>query len=183
MSLRFVACATGICFGLLGCSAQSSQYQLRSTTLTRATAIPDSSTQQPQLLKADSQCGFGKQAFVRWINNPTDLRDWLNKMQRLKFAATPDKTPELDFQTDIGLLLYMGQKNSGGYAMLLAKQALMIKDNTARLAIEWKTPQPGMMQTQALQSPCMIIKLPTGNYRKLEVIDQHGIMRFALPRH
>ncbi|MES9830366.1 MAG: protease complex subunit PrcB family protein [Candidatus Thiodiazotropha sp.] len=74
----------------------------------------------------------------------------------------------------------MGQQPSGGYALRLISDHLEISSDTARIALEWVQPEPGSVQIQALTYPCLYLKIARGNYSRLEVVDQEGVVRHHL---
>ena len=100
---------------------------------------------------------------------------------RQRIGARPaDPVPELDPAADAALLLEMGLKPTGGYGLQLAEPRAALADGVLRLKVNWRTPEPDRLLTQALTSPCLLIKLPRGDYRAIEVLDQHGALRARL---
>ncbi|MCU7922178.1 MAG: protease complex subunit PrcB family protein [Candidatus Thiodiazotropha sp. (ex Dulcina madagascariensis)] len=74
----------------------------------------------------------------------------------------------------------MGEQPSGGYGLKLLSEQLEISADTARVVVEWRKPDPGMAQMQVLTYPCLHLKLEIGDYTRLEIIDQEGVVRHAL---
>ncbi|MEW8028142.1 MAG: protease complex subunit PrcB family protein [Candidatus Thiodiazotropha sp.] len=74
----------------------------------------------------------------------------------------------------------MGQQPSGGYALRLISEHLEITSDTARVAVEWLQPKPGSVQIQALTYPCLYLKIAKGDYSRLEIVDQEGVVRHDL---
>jgi hypothetical protein len=74
----------------------------------------------------------------------------------------------------------MGRQASGGYGLRLMSEQLEISSDTARVALEWLRPKAGIAQIQALTYPCLYLKIAKGNYSRLEIVDQEGVIRHHL---
>jgi hypothetical protein len=74
----------------------------------------------------------------------------------------------------------MGWRPSGGYGLRLMSEQLEISSDTARVALEWLQPKAGSAQIQALTYPCLYLKIEKGNYSRLEIVDQEGVVRHHL---
>jgi hypothetical protein len=75
----------------------------------------------------------------------------------------------------------MGQQPSGGYALrLVSDQLEILSENTARVVLEWMQPKPGSVQTQALTYPCLHLQIAKGDYTRLEIVDQAGMLKHHL---
>jgi hypothetical protein len=74
----------------------------------------------------------------------------------------------------------MGQQPSGGYGLKLLSEKLAVNNQTATFALEWGKPKPGMAQVQMLTFPCLYLKIAKGDYNRLEVVDEEGVVRHGL---
>lgn len=136
----------------------------------------------PQAIGGGHQCQLGEAAFAKWIDSESELSQWQQRISRLFFLSPPSQHTTANFPHHAVILLSMGQQTSGGYALKLASTPLRISNQKASLAIEWLTPQAGMMLTQALTSPCILIEIPLGDFNTLDIVDQSGNARFTLKR-
>lgn len=134
------------------------------------------------LLMSSRQCDFGDTPSVRWISEQSQMDTVMHHMQqkvqqkvqndRVDSAGAVPAT--LNYKTQAAVLVSMGQQRTGGYAIGIPKHALQLVGRTAILTVDWQTPKPGMLQTQALTSPCAIIQVPLDNYDDLRVETQQG---------
>ncbi|EIT69554.1 MULTISPECIES: protease complex subunit PrcB family protein [Hydrocarboniphaga] len=73
----------------------------------------------------------------------------------------------------------LGQRNSGGYGIAVSRQA-GLKDDILVLRATVFEPSPGAASTQAITSPCSLVRLPQMNFASLRLIDQSGKVRASL---
>ncbi len=81
------------------------------------------------------------------------------------------------------VLIEMGARPTGGYALQLADPTASVTDGVARLRVRWQEPAPEAMVTQAFTSPCLLLGLPAADYRRIEVLDQSGAVRAQANLH
>jgi hypothetical protein len=74
----------------------------------------------------------------------------------------------------------MGQQPSGGYGLKLLSDKLAVSGQTASFALQWVEPKPRMGQIQILTYPCLYLKIAKGNYTRLEVVDENGVVQHGL---
>ncbi|MEW8204748.1 MAG: protease complex subunit PrcB family protein [Candidatus Thiodiazotropha taylori] len=74
----------------------------------------------------------------------------------------------------------MGQQPSGGYALKLLSDKLVIEEQTATFALQWSKPEPGMAQVQMITYPCLYLKVAKGDYTRLAVVDEEGNQKHSL---
>jgi len=70
----------------------------------------------------------------------------------------------------------MGERNSGGYSLVISRQA-GIKDGELYLKASFLVPGNAAMATQALTSPCSLILLPQRSYSRVLLVDQANKVR------
>lgn len=73
----------------------------------------------------------------------------------------------------------LGQRSSGGYGIAVSRQA-GLKDDILVLRATVFEPSPGGMSTQAITSPCSLVRLPQMSFASLRLIDQTGKVRASL---
>lgn len=66
--------------------------------------------------------------------------------------------PDVDYTKEQLLLLCMGQKNTGGFAIEVANIA--VENSEVVVTVKETTPTPGAMVTMALTSPFTVVKMP-----------------------
>jgi len=78
-------------------------------------------------------------------------------------------------------LIQMGQRGTGGFGLVIAPEA-DVNGSVLRLHATFLDPQPGEVLTQALSSPCALVRLPVGDWRGVEVYGQNGKRRARTPQ-
>jgi hypothetical protein len=70
-------------------------------------------------------------------------------------------------------LVEMGLRSTGGYDVTVSPGATL-RDGELVLQAAFSAPAPGSLRTQALSSPCVLLRLPPGRYATVEVRDRSG---------
>ncbi|MBI4849724.1 MAG: protease complex subunit PrcB family protein [Nitrospirae bacterium] len=91
-----------------------------------------------------------------------------------------DKAPEVDFTAENILLVEMGQRSTAGHEIGLAGNAVSVSNAIADVKISWIEPREVYVTAQVITSPCVIIKLPKGNYSHVRISDQNNKVRVEL---
>ena len=118
---------------------------------------------------------------ARWIDTPADLqRLWAAQRHSPGQAQPP--IPEVDFSSQGLLLIHMGRRPSGGYAIALAEPVGRVTGDTLTVAVDWISPAADRATAQMITAPCLLLKLPRGRYRTIEVTDSHGRVRAVATR-
>jgi PrcB C-terminal len=117
-----------------------------------------------------------------WITNLADfehINAALNK-HKMEGGST---LPNVDLQTHGLLLLEMGQKPTGGYAIHFDPQRSRVIENKVVIHVDWNSPAEDMVVTQALTSPFVIIKIPKADIDSIHVFDQdnHRLFELSVP--
>lgn len=73
-------------------------------------------------------------------------------------------------------IVEMGTRPTGGYGLAVSRAA-MLRGDLLILQATFVSPAPGSIRTQALSSPCALVRLPPGRYGAIEVQDQTGAVR------
>jgi hypothetical protein len=119
--------------------------------------------------------GDAKTAGGIWITDPKQLETQAGRM--LKGSRIPNHTgslSEIDFSADGVLLIWMGKKQSGGYALNLLSDRADIENRTVRVSVGWIKPHKGAIVTQMITNPYLIIRLARGAYDTITVVDADG---------
>jgi hypothetical protein len=125
-----------------------------------------------ETLAAGSHCGREQASPAAWWLK--DEESYRTLSQRLRKPSLPP----VDFRTYGVLLVEMGRQNTGGYGLRLAQPEIEEEGGGAiRVRLDWRIPGPGMITTQVITSPCLLLKLPRSDYREIAVVDQRGQTR------
>jgi hypothetical protein len=113
---------------------------------------------------------------ARWIDVSVDLqRLWA--AQQDGPGQTQPSMPEVDFSSQGLLLIHMGRRPTGGYAIALAEPVGRVTGDTLSVTVDWITPEADRATVQMITAPCLLLKLPRGRYRSIEVSDSQGRVR------
>ncbi len=106
-----------------------------------------------------------------WITNRLDLEQVYSNLNKrhLKDAVAP---PDIDFDVYGVLFLEMGQKPTGGYAIDFSPSLSRVIHKQAVINIFWKVPDEGVLLTQTVTSPFMLLKVQRVGRTSIRVIDQ-----------
>jgi len=119
-------------------------------------------------------------ASASWVTNPNTLEKIyadLNKRQLNDGVVLPD----IDYDIYGVLFLEMGQRPTGGYAIDFSPSSSRVIDKQAVIKISWNTPQKGLLLTQALTSPFILLKVYRVDITTIIVLDQDEQTLFEIP--
>ena len=88
--------------------------------------------------------------------------------------------PQLDFANAYVLFISMGSRPSGGYRLVLNESQAVAYDNKLILPVVFKQPEEGMMQAAVMTSPCMIVSLSKGEYRRVVLQTDKALQSLSL---
>lgn len=144
-----------------------------------------------------SACGLGVRA-EKLFSSHTDIE--VHEVARSLYCNSPgeettvqllpDAQAVLDWQSSRGValagsesivqspyaLVEMGSRPTGGYGLAVARAAVL-RGDLVILQATFVSPAAGSLRTQALSSPCVLVQLPRGRYRSVEVQDPSGGVR------
>ena len=91
---------------------------------------------------------------------------------------------DIDFSKESLLLVEMGMRPTAGYSVTLEDDFLNIEGETATLGIRFREPGPGDITAQMITSPCALIRIPSGGYSAIQVIDRSakGWIPLSIPK-
>lgn len=116
-----------------------------------------------------------------WILSMEELERLYAGFSALQLSAAATPVPEIDFDHHRVLLVEMGQKPTGGYAVHLNPDSPDASTDTALVNLQWKEPEPSSVVPQVITSPFILLKMEKGNYTAVRVMDQHHQTLFDLP--
>lgn len=129
-----------------------------------------------KVIYQNQHCGqSGSQAL--WITTRQQFQEVYAGLRR-SYIGGQSAPPAVDFSTDGVLLLAMGQKNTGGYGLRLADDTPGVVNGLLELKVQWLAPRRGMLVTQALTSPCLLLRISQGDFSRIRISDQSGQTRF-----
>jgi hypothetical protein len=128
---------------------------------------------------SDQQCGL-PQAQISWIPNQQEFQTLFAKLRQSYIDSQTRQPPSVDWATDAVILVAMGRKNTGGYALVPDNTSATVSNGVLKLSVQWREPKPGMIVTQALTSPCLLFQVPRGEYHRIEITDQAGVVRLQI---
>jgi hypothetical protein len=120
-----------------------------------------------EVLYSGSHCGPQSRApGAVWINRPADLPALANHPPTASFQWNPEM--------EGALWIYMGTQPTGGFGLELAAPTAIVQQAAATVRVHWRRPSPDRFVTQALTSPCLLLKLPKDGLKTIKIVDQDG---------
>lgn len=157
---RFAALPAALSATLLlgGCQAQGPAADSGITT------VPH------RVLHASATCGT-EEASVRRIADSLRLKE---VMQSGGMLGVEPAVPAADFSRQLVLRLSMGQQPTAGSQF--AVTGVRADSRTQRLLVDmaWSPPAPGSMNAQVITRPCVLLGVPAGAWRSVQVLDAQG---------
>jgi protease stability complex PrcB-like protein len=120
-----------------------------------------------------------KESSATWITSPTALEQVYSSLNKHQMGNnTP--LPDIDFDTHGALLLEMGQRPTGGYSIHFNPSLSRVVDQQAIIHVTWKTPADGMVVSQVLSSPYILLVITKADIASILVFDQDNQPLFQL---
>ena len=120
-----------------------------------------------------------QESSASWITNRTTLEQTYSNLGKHQIESGGE-LPEIDFETFGILLLEMGQRPTGGYAISFDPSLSSVVDKKSIIHVIWKTPKDGVIVTQAVTSPFMLLKIRHADITSISVLDQNEQSLFEL---
>lgn len=127
----------------------------------------------------DQQCGL-QQAQLVWIPSQQEYQTLFSNLRRSYIENQAKPPPLVEWQDYSAILVAMGQKNTGGYGLDVGNTDATVDDGVLSITLQWHEPKSGMIVTQVLTSPCLLLKVPKGDYHRIEIKDQAGETRLKV---
>lgn len=122
------------------------------------------------VVRAGTQCpGEGAEPSVVLVSTP---EGWHSVFPPALGAE--DTAPPVDFAREIVVVVGMGQRATGGYAVELKEPKGIVKGGHATIQVVFRAPAPDAMVAQALTRPCLAVRLPREDLREVKVMDEGG---------
>ena len=123
---------------------------------------------------SSTQCEtMGSDPDIRLIKNTREWSAFFNKHLNGR-QLPPPVLPNVDFSDAVLLIVYAGVKPTTGYRVFADEEKIKIKDGILEIVIDIQTPPPGRMQAQMLTAPCLILRIPSKGYQKINITDSAG---------
>jgi hypothetical protein len=135
--------------------------------------------QSVAVIKDGVVCGNNQSAGIHLVKGPV-IKNVGGGVVMSDKSLKPGDEDKADTDDAWMIRVDMGQQPSGGYGLKLLSDRLAIEGQTATLALQWSKPEPGMAQVQMLTFPCLYLKVMKGDYTRLEVVDEEGVVKHSL---
>jgi hypothetical protein len=115
------------------------------------------------------------------LTEQTSADDMLQRIVRSSMMDENDalETARFDVHEETILLVDMGMRRTGGYAVRLTGSQAVLRGQILSIPVQWIEPAPNAIVTQVITHPCMLIAIAKGGYRSVAIIDQHGRQRLS----
>lgn len=159
------------------------------TALLLNTACSSSGSWVPEVAMPDFSTWFSKenQVLVSEVSNESQCNA-PDDRTTVQLLATPEAVQAWQAARGIDLLagltlppgryvaVDLGQRSSGGHGLAVSRQA-GLKEGVLVLKATTFAPRADEMSTQAITSPCALVRLPAIDFQTLRLIDQTGKVR------
>lgn len=112
-----------------------------------------------EVIESQSQGGY-KVGQYQTITNPLDLKSLYTQLNLSRKPGLP--LPEVDFESESIIALFMGEKMSGGYGIKIKS---IRRISTSKIEIQIEETEPGDMASMAITSPFSIYKVSIPNVK------------------
>ncbi len=128
-----------------------------------------------QIIDSAIQCSDpNRQPSVAYLRNEQQLKQMIGHLRGAVLPSPAIHLPEIDFNRWHILYISAGQKPTAGYSLALPESAFTLQQNKALLNVILNKPAPDAMVAAVITHPCILVKIPAGNYTTIEV---HGLDR------
>lgn len=110
----------------------------------------------------------------QWLDNEKQYHSVFQAMFQDLISDPKPRPASIDFESHGALLISMGQQRTGGYAVKLVSRQMRISNGRAEISVNWRIAKSGMVTIQMLTNPCLLLKVPRGSYRVIDIVDQSG---------
>lgn len=132
----------------------------------------DDDVEVSEIRRVASCAGQGDAAAITLLADEAAVRGWQSARGIDLIAAAPGSAlPPGPFA-----VVEHGVRNTGGYGLLVSRHAYQDGRNL-RLTASFLSPRTGEVRSEALSNPCVLVKLPAGNYDRVSLVDPSGKRR------
>lgn len=127
-------------------------------------------------LYSNAVCDSGAENVgATWLDSPSAFAAAYRRLTRFRLNA--GAPPAVDFDGHGVLLVEMGRQNTGGYGLSLFSPRLKMAGDLAQVRVAWSEPHAGVIVTQVITSPCLLLEVPRPGVSAIQVVDQAGRVR------
>jgi len=129
---------------------------------------------------SDARCLRSEPA-IELLRDRVSLQEWWEPLskQAIPIRELPKKLADVDFDTEIILVILMGQQQTAGYQIELSSEFAMLQDASLTVTTNWQRPPKDRNVAQILTSPCLAVTVPVSRYETLSVQDERGDVRLV----
>jgi hypothetical protein len=121
--------------------------------------------------------GLGDSPGAAWIDDEEGLRSFTARLSRMRLGGETPSVPEIDYEKEGVLAIWMGKMPAGGYRIELASSLVSVQDGTAIVSVRWTVPAKDAVLTQRITGPCLAIRMKRGGYARIKAMDEAGVIR------
>ncbi len=125
-----------------------------------------------------AQC-LRSEPMIELLRDRVSLKEWWEPLSKqvIPTRKLPGKLADVDFATEIVLVMSMGQQPTTGYQIELSNESAMLQDVSLTVTTNWWQPPEDMNVAQIMTSPCLAVTLPAGRYETVSVMDERADLR------
>ena len=124
-------------------------------------------------VESGPQSGVAERSF-RVVVDQRTFRELYASVHGLRIS--PPRPPEIDFESHVVLLAFLGTRSTGGYRIGFGE--VVVAEDVARVAVMEQSPPDGVVLTQAMTTPYAMATLTRGNVKAVELVDRTGAVVF-----
>jgi PrcB C-terminal len=114
-----------------------------------------------------THCNIAEESLVA-IRDAKMLNDVIQKSQSSFLNAKSLAVPKVNFDSSVAYVISMGNRPTAGYSIQLNAKEAPYEEGVVKLPITFIA--PGKMNVaQVITSPCKIVVLPKGDYKRVEM--------------
>ena len=148
--------------------------------LHNGSTVKAESTIEAEMIYHGTNCFMDqREAHLRWISSRTEFKKVWEKLHSNRFGDSIHALPEVDFESYGILVINMGFRNTGGYAVELADKTVQVKDRVAKVSVHWISPSPENLVLQVITTPCLFLTLPRRDLKWIQVVDDNGELKLS----
>ncbi len=131
---------------------------------------PDLAVQAIEISRLPHCNSIGREPALEVFTDPAEIKTW-EEARGIRLTPTNGDLP-----AGVYAIAEMGERNTGGYALAVSRQAA-VKDDVLYIKASFLVPGNTGMVTQAVTSPCSLVLVPTRRYRRVMLVDQANKVR------
>ena len=120
-------------------------------------------------------------ATATWISDPEALQQVFSAIDRYHLGNDDNLAPDIDWGCYGVLFIEMGQRPTGGYSIDFTPSLSRVVDKQAVIRISWNTPEEGVLLTQTVTSPFLLLKIYRTDITSIFVLNQDEQPLFNIP--